>query len=84
MRVPFAVGDYIDFYSSEHHATNLGNMFRPGGDPLMPNWKHLPVGYHVHASTVSVSGTPVVRPVGKRPSPDGPTFGQWRRLDIEL
>ncbi len=84
MELPFVVGDYVDFYSSEHHATNLGKMFRPGGDPLMPNWKHLPVGYHGRASTVSVSDTPVVRPAGQRPGKDGPTFGPCQRLDIEL
>jgi fumarylacetoacetase len=82
-RLPFYVGDYVDFYSSEHHATNLGRLFRPGSEPLLPNWKHLPVGYHGRAGTVVVSGTDVVRPSGQRRGPDGPTFGPSERLDIE-
>jgi fumarylacetoacetase len=81
--LPVEVGDYVDFYSSEHHATNLGRLFRPGQPPLMPNWKHLPVGYHGRAGTVVVSGTPVVRPRGQRATPDGPAFGPSTRLDIE-
>ncbi len=84
MCMPFTVGDYVDFYSSEQHATNVGRMFRPNDPPLLPNWKHIPIGYHGRASTVAVSGTPVRRPVGQRPGPDGPTFGPSRRLDIEL
>jgi fumarylacetoacetase len=82
--LPFTVGDYVDFYSSLEHATNLGRMFRPGSEPLLPNWRHLPVGYHGRSSTVVVSGTPIRRPVGQRPGPDGPTWGPSRRLDIEL
>ena len=83
---PFEVGDYVDFYSSLEHATNLGLMFRPGGDPLLPNWKHLPVGYHGRAGTVVVSGTPIVRPCGQAKGPDGsaPRFGPSSRLDFEL
>lgn len=83
--LPFDVADYVDFYSSEHHAANVGRIFRPGGDPLTPNWKHLPIGYHGRAGTVVVSGTPVVRPHGQRKAPDDPkpTFGPSRRLDIE-
>jgi fumarylacetoacetase len=79
--LPFEVADYVDFYSSLHHATNLGKLFRPDSEPLLPNWKHLPVGYHGRAGTVVVSGTPVRRPVGlvgpgdRRPS---------AALDIEL
>lgn len=84
MHLPFRVGDYVDFYSSEQHATNVGRMFRPNDPPLLPNWKHIPIGYHGRASTVAVSGTPVRRPVGQRPGADGPTFGPSRRLDIEL
>lgn len=84
MRLPFSVADYVDFYSSEEHATNLGRMFRPDGEPLLPNWRHLPVGYHGRAGTVVVSGTPVARPHGQRRGPDGPTFGPSERLDIEL
>ena len=84
-RLPFAVADYVDFYASEHHATNVGRIFRPGGDPLHPSWKHLPIGYHGRAGTVVVSGTDVVRPRGLRPEPDGsgPTYGPSRRLDLE-
>jgi fumarylacetoacetase len=82
--VPVDVRDYIDFYSSIHHATNLGRMFRPDSEPLLPNWRHLPIGYHGRASTVVVSGTPVVRPMGQRRGTDGPSFGPSERLDIEL
>jgi fumarylacetoacetase len=81
LHMPFAVADYVDFYSSLHHATNAGRMFRPGGDPLPPNWRHLPVGYHGRAGTVVPSGTPVVRPRGQL----GPSeYGATRRLDVEL
>ncbi|MTK00548.1 fumarylacetoacetase [Micromonospora sp. CP22] len=83
MELPFEVADYVDFYSSEHHASNVGLIFRPGQPPLLPNWRHLPIGYHGRAGTVVVSGTPVVRPQGQRPGPDGPTFGPSARLDIE-
>jgi fumarylacetoacetase len=83
--LPFDVADYVDFYSSEHHATNVGRIFRPDGEPLTPNWKHLPIGYHGRAGTVVVSGSAVVRPHGQRKAPDNPapTFGPSRRLDIE-
>lgn len=81
--LPFRVGDYVDFYSSPHHAANVGQIFRPGQPPLPPNWKHLPIGYHGRAGTVVVSGTPVIRPRGQRPTSDGPVFGPSRRLDIE-
>ena len=67
--MPFEVADYVDFYSSLHHATNLGRMFRPDAEPLLPNWRHLPVGYHGRAGTVVPSGTPVRRPSGQRPGP---------------
>lgn len=84
MHMPFTPADYVDFYSSEHHAVNLGKIFRPGGDPLMPNWKHLPVGYHGRAGTLVPSGTEIVRPSGQRRTPDGDlTFGPSARLDIE-
>ncbi|HET9499245.1 MAG TPA: fumarylacetoacetase [Marmoricola sp.] len=88
LRLPFDVADYVDFYCSEQHATNVGKIFRPDGEALLPNWKHLPVGYHGRAGTVVVSGTPVRRPSGQgRPSgeagSEGPTFGPSRRLDIE-
>jgi fumarylacetoacetase len=81
--LPFAVGDYVDFYSSEHHAMNVGRIFRPDRPALPPNWKHLPIGYHGRAGTVVVSGTPVVRPSGQRATPEGPVFGPSVRLDIE-
>jgi len=79
--MPFEVADYVDFYSSLHHAVNLGRMFRPDAEPLLPNWRHLPVGYHGRSGTVVPSGTPVRRPRGQRP---GPEFGPSVRLDIEL
>lgn len=85
MRMPFEPGDYVDFYSSIEHATNLGRMFRPDQEPLLPNWRHLPVGYHGRASSVVVSGTPVVRPSGQIKPLDGPpVHGPTRALDIEL
>jgi fumarylacetoacetase len=85
LHLPFEVGDYVDFYASEHHAANLGRLFRPGSEPLTPNWKHMPIGYHGRSGTVVVSGTPVVRPRGQRKAPDEavPGFGPSRRLDIE-
>jgi fumarylacetoacetase len=85
MQLPFDVGDYVDFYASREHATNLGRMFRPDQEPLTPNWRWLPIGYHGRAGTVVVSGTPVRRPCGQRRSaPDAaPTFGPSRKLDIE-
>ncbi len=85
LRMPFEVADYVDFYASEHHASNLGRLFRPDAEPLLPNWKHLPVGYHGRAGTVVVSGTDIVRPCGQRKAPaeDAPSYGPTRRLDIE-
>jgi fumarylacetoacetase len=85
MHLPIEVADYVDFYSSRHHAENLGRIFRPDSPPLTPNWLHLPIGYHGRSGTVAVSGTPVVRPRGQRTLPDDPTptFGPSRRLDIE-
>lgn len=85
LHLPFAVADYVDFYSSEHHARNLGRIFRPGQPELTPNWKHLPIGYHGRSGTVRVSGTPVTRPSGQRLASAGarPEFGPSRRLDIE-
>jgi fumarylacetoacetase len=79
VRMPVAIGDYVDFYASLEHATNLGRLFRPGSEPLLPNWRHLPVGYHGRAGTVVVSGTPIRRPRGQRP-----TYGPTEQLDIEL
>jgi fumarylacetoacetase len=84
LHLPFDVGDYVDFYASEHHAANVGRLFRPGGEALMPNWKHLPVGYHGRSGTVVISGTPVTRPHGQLAGPEGvPGFGPTRRLDFE-
>jgi fumarylacetoacetase len=86
VHLPFEVGDYVDFYSSLEHATNLGRLFRPDAEPLLPNWRHLPVAYHGRAGTVVVSGTPVVRPCGQAKAPDDadPGFGPSSRLDLEL
>jgi fumarylacetoacetase len=86
LHLPFEPGDYVDFYSSEEHATNMGRMFRPDAEPLLPNWKHLPVGYHGRAGTLVLSGTPIVRPHGQMlpPGAETPVFGPSRRLDIEL
>ena len=85
LHLPVEVADYVDFYASEHHATNVGRLFRPDSEPLTPNWKHLPIGYHGRSGTVVVSGTDVVRPSGQRKAPAdaAPTFGPSVRLDIE-
>ncbi|MEV4946248.1 fumarylacetoacetase [Streptomyces sp. NPDC053755] len=85
LHLPYEVADYVDFYASEHHATNVGRIFRPDGDALTPNWKHLPIGYHGRAGTVVVSGTDVVRPSGQRKAPTdaAPVFGPSVKLDIE-
>jgi fumarylacetoacetase len=83
---PFTVGDYVDFFANPYHAANAGLLFRPGSaEPLAPNWRHLPVGYHGRAGTVVLSGTRVTRPCGQRKEPDeaGPEFGPSRRLDFE-
>jgi len=85
MRLPFTVADYVDFYASPYHAGNLGQILRPGTEPLTPNWKHLPVGYHGRAGTVVVSGTEIRRPCGQS-RPHGarfPSFGPSARLDFE-
>jgi fumarylacetoacetase len=83
--LPFRVADFVDFYASEHHASNLGRILRPGQEPLLPNWRHLPVGYHGRAGSVVVSGTEIVRPCGQRKAPesDAPSFGPSERLDFE-
>jgi fumarylacetoacetase len=85
MHLPFTVADYVDFYASEQHATNVGLIFRPDGEPLTPNWRHLPIGYHGRSGTVVVSGTPIRRPSGQmRPSGSPtPVYGVCRRLDFE-
>ncbi len=84
--LPMEIGDYVDFYSSIEHATNLGRLFRPNAEALLPNWRWLPVGYHGRSATVVIDGTPVRRPRGQRKPPDAaaPEFGASRRLDIEL
>ena len=83
--LPCRIGDYSDFYASVHHATNVGSMFRPD-NPLMPNYKWLPVGYHGRSSSIVISGTPVERPCGQiAENPAGPpAYGATRRLDYEL
>lgn len=79
------VADYVDFYSSRHHAENVGRMFRPDQEPLLPNWLHLPVGYHGRSGTVVVDGTPIRRPAGQYRTRQGEVlFGPSRQLDIEL
>ncbi|QYJ04311.1 fumarylacetoacetase [Nocardioides panacisoli] len=91
LHLPFEVADYVDFYASEHHAANLGRLFRPdAADPLQPNWKHLPVGYHGRSASIVVSGTDIVRPQGQRLPAAGarggtpvPEFGPSQRLDLE-
>ncbi len=86
MLLPVKVGDYTDFYSSIEHATNVGTMFRDPENALLPNWKHLPVGYHGRASSIIPSGVPVFRPKGQFKNPDmaKPGFGPTTRLDFEL
>ncbi len=86
LRVPMEIGDYVDFYSSLEHATNLGRLFRPDAEPLLPNWKWLPVGYHGRSASIVIDGTPIRRPWGQRKAPaaSAPEFGPSRRLDIEL
>jgi fumarylacetoacetase len=84
MQLPFTVADYVDFYSCEQHAANVGQIFRPGQRAVPPNWRHLPVGYHGRAGTVVVSGTPVTRPSCQRCGPEGTvTFGPSTALDFE-
>ncbi|MBB3955676.1 fumarylacetoacetase [Novosphingobium sediminicola] len=85
LHLPFAIGDYSDFYVGIHHATNIGKLFRPD-NPLLPNYKHVPIGYHGRASSIRVSGAPVIRPKGqiKAPDADQPTYAPCRRLDYEL
>jgi fumarylacetoacetase len=85
LHLPAAIGDYTDFYVGIHHATNVGALFRPD-NPLLPNYKYVPIGYHGRASSVRPSGVPVVRPNGQRKGPDedAPSFGPSRRLDYEL
>lgn len=86
LHLPARIGDYTDFYSSREHATNVGVMLRGKDNALMPNWLHLPIGYHGRASSVVLSGTPIRRPLGQaRPDPNAdPVFGPSRTLDFEL
>jgi fumarylacetoacetase len=84
LQLPVAIGDYTDFYASIDHATNVGSMFRPD-NPLLPNYKHVPIGYHGRASSIVVSGKPIRRPMGQTKAPDAeaPSFGPSRMLDYE-
>ena len=86
MHLPVRVGDYTDFYSSIEHATNIGSMFRDPSNPLLPNWKHLPVGYHGRASSIIVSGIDIFRPQGQvmPVDSDKPVFTSSKRIDFEL
>ena len=86
MHMPVKVGDYTDFYSSLEHATNVGKMFRDPQNALLPNWKHLPVGYHGRASSIVISGTDIYRPKGQilQDGSNQPIFGSTKRLDFEL
>ena len=86
MHMPIQIGDYTDFYSSIEHATNVGKMFRDPENALLPNWKHIPVGYHGRASSIIVSGQPIHRPKGQTLPKDAeaPVFGPTQRLDFEL
>jgi fumarylacetoacetase len=85
MHLPAGIGDYTDFYAGIHHATNVGRQFRPD-NPLLPNYKYLPIGYHGRSSSIRVSGAPIRRPRGQRkPASDAvPSFGPSRNLDYEL
>ena len=86
MYMPVKVPNYTDFYSSMEHATNVGTMFRDPDNALLPNWKHIPVGYHGRASSIVPSGVSIHRPKGQRkdPNKDAPEFGPSTRLDFEL
>ncbi len=86
MQLPVQIGDYTDFYSSREHATNVGTMFRDPEKALMPNWLHIPVGYHGRSSTIIPSGTPIRRPYGQTlpKGADTPVFGPSKRVDFEL
>jgi fumarylacetoacetase len=82
--LPFEVADYVDFYASRDHASNIGRILRPDGPPLSANWEHMPIGYHGRAGTVVVSGTPITRPNGQTKNADGSVaFGPSARLDFE-
>ena len=86
MHLPLKIGDYTDFYSSIEHATNIGSMFRDPSNPLLPNWKHIPVGYHGRASSIIVSGKNINRPKGQvlLPNQETPSFQASEKIDFEL
>lgn len=84
LHLPIRIGDYTDFYAGIEHATNVGKMFRPDGDPLLPNYRHLPVAYHGRASSIVVSGTPIHRPNGQYLQDNKPVFGTSKAVDFEL
>src|SRR6202008_4553021 len=84
MHLPVRIGDYTAFYSSEEHASNVGKMFRPNADPLLPNWKHMPIAYHGRASSIIISGQDVKRPHGQMLKGEEVVFGASQTLDIEL
>ncbi len=87
MQLPVDVGDYTDFYASKEHATNVGSIFRDPKNALMPNWVHIPIGYHGRSSSIVTSGTPIIRPLGQSRPPEGsdsPLFGPSKLLDFEL
>ncbi len=84
MHLPCRIGNYVDFFSSLEHATNTGRILRPGTEPLTPNWRHLPIGYHGRAGSIVVDGTPIRRPWGQRRTSDAPSFGPTTKLDFEL
>ena len=86
LHLPVSAGDYTDFYSSIEHATNVGSLFRDPQNPLLPNWKHMPVGYHGRSSSIVCTATPIRRPVGQRkpPKAESPLFGPTQQLDFEL
>ena len=83
LHLPARIGDYTDFYVGIHHATNVGKVFRPD-NPLLPNYKYVPIGYHGRASSIVPSGTAIHRPNGQRPRPEGgPSFGPCERLRLD-
>ena len=87
MQLPVNIGDYTDFYASKEHATNVGSLFRDPKNALMPNWLHIPIGYHGRSSSIVPSGTPIRRPIGQSKPPEGsntPGFGPSKLLDFEL
>jgi len=84
MELPVTVGDYVDGYAGLHHATNLGRILRPGGEPLLPNWRHLPVAYHGRSGTIVVSGTDIRRPSGQVLVDGAPVVAPSAQLDLEL